>query len=97
QFSLVLGIAFLLQAFFSYGRWNILLPKWMMVYGSGLVLLVLPPWRIFFASLLAKAMGSQRLLFLGSSPAVEQVIARIATRPELGLTPIGFLDSDPEA
>src|SRR5512140_281078 len=34
QFCLVLGIAFLLQAVLSYGRWDIILPRRIMLWGS---------------------------------------------------------------
>src|ERR1700692_3481881 len=50
QFCLVLGIAFLLQSALGYAQWGILLPKWTMVYGSLLVLIVLPLWRIFLTT-----------------------------------------------
>ena len=46
QVSLVLGVAFLLQAVLGYGRSTLQLNKWTMVYGSLLVLLVLPLWRL---------------------------------------------------
>ena len=68
QFCLVLGIAFLVQAVLSYGRWDIILPKWMMVYGSLMVLVFVPAWRIVFTGAIRKALGAQRLLFWGSSP-----------------------------
>jgi sugar transferase (PEP-CTERM system associated) len=93
QLCLVLGVAFLLQALFSYGRWDILLPKWLMVYGSMLVLLALPLWRIAFTKVVLTALGAERLLFLGASPAVREIIACLASRPELGLTPIGYLEN----
>jgi sugar transferase (PEP-CTERM system associated) len=96
QFCLVLGIAFLVQALLSYGRWDIILPKWMMVYGSLMVLLVVPAWRIAYTSAIWKALGAQRLLFLGSSPVVHEIMTRLAERPELGLAPIGYLD-EPDA
>jgi len=92
QFCLVLGIAFLLQSLLSYGQWTFLLPKWMMVYGSLMVLVVLPLWRIFFATLVWRSLGGQKLLFLGSSPAVREIVALLAERPELGLISIGYLD-----
>jgi sugar transferase (PEP-CTERM system associated) len=93
QFCMILGIAFLLQALANYGHWNgVLLPKWVMVYGSLLVLIVLPAWRILFASFVAKAMGAQRLLFLGSSAAVREIVAHVSERTELGLSAIGYLD-----
>jgi sugar transferase (PEP-CTERM system associated) len=92
QFCLVLGVAFLVQALLSYGRWDVILPKWMMVYGSLLVLLVVPAWRIVFTSAIWKALGAQRLLFLGSSPVVREIMTRLVERPELGLAPIGYMD-----
>jgi len=92
QFCLVLGIAFLVQALLSYGRWDVILPKWMMVYGSLMVLVVVPAWRIAFTGAIWKAMGAQRLLFLGSSPVVREIMTRLAERPELGLAPIGYMD-----
>jgi lipopolysaccharide/colanic/teichoic acid biosynthesis glycosyltransferase len=93
QFCLVLGIAFLLQSLLSYAQWGILLPKWMMVYGSLLVLIVLPLWRIFLTTELWKSLGGRKLLFLGSSPAMREIVARLAECPELGLAPIGYLDN----
>jgi lipopolysaccharide/colanic/teichoic acid biosynthesis glycosyltransferase len=39
-----------------------------------------------------RALGAERLLFLGSSPAVEEIIAHVADHPELGLAPIGYLE-----
>ncbi len=98
QFCLVLGAAFLYQAMVNYGRWDVLLlPKWTMVYGSLIALIILPMWRIAFTSLVSKAIGARRLLFLGASPVVSEIIGRIFERPELGLAPIGYLDNDPES
>ena len=97
QYCMALGVAFLLQGVLSYGRLNyLLLPKWVMVYGSLLALVVLPAWRMLFVSLVWKALGGQRLLFLGSSFAACQIVRRLLERPELGLTPIGYLESDGE-
>jgi sugar transferase (PEP-CTERM system associated) len=98
QFCLVLGVSFLFQALLNYGRWNALvLPKWGMVYGSSLALVLLPAWRIAFTNVVWKAVGARKLLFLGSSPIVCEIIERIFERPELGMAPIGYLDNDPES
>jgi sugar transferase (PEP-CTERM system associated) len=91
QYCLVLGVAFLVQALLSYGRWDIILPKWMMVYGSMGVLLLVPAWRIVFAEAMGRAIGAQRLLFVGTSSSAAEVVERMAERPELGLMPVGFL------
>lgn len=96
QYCLVIGVAFLVQALLNYGRWNTLvLPKWTMVYGSVGALVVLPLWRLTFTTVLLKAVGARRLLFLGSSRAVQDIIQRIFERPELGLAAVGYLDNDP--
>jgi lipopolysaccharide/colanic/teichoic acid biosynthesis glycosyltransferase len=93
QFCMILGIAFLFQALANYGRWSaVLLPKWVMVYGSLLVLVVLPSWRILFTTFVWKAMGAQRILFLGSSPAVREIAAHLSERAELGYSAIGYLE-----
>jgi exopolysaccharide biosynthesis polyprenyl glycosylphosphotransferase len=97
QVSLVLGMAFVLQAALSYARSSYLLPKWLMVYGSLGVLLLLPGWRILFAEVVSKALGAQAILFLGSSQAVREIISHIAERPDLGLAALGYLDQDESA
>jgi lipopolysaccharide/colanic/teichoic acid biosynthesis glycosyltransferase len=96
QFCLALGIAFLLQSLVSYAQWGVLLPKWVMVYGSLLALVVLPLWRMFFTALASSSIGAQKLLFVGSSPAVREITAYLKEHPEFGLSSIGYLDSSDE-
>ena len=95
QYCLVLGVAFLSQALLSYARWDVVLPKWMMIYGSLGVLATVPAWRIFFADAMGRAMGAQRVLFLGASQTAGEIVACLADRPELGLVAIGYL-AEPE-
>ncbi len=98
QFCVVLGAAFLVQSLVYYGRGTTLvLPRRAMVYGSALALIVLPLWRMGFENLVWKGLGSRRLLFLGSSPLVIDIIGQILEHPELGLSAIGFLDNRPDA
>lgn len=96
QFCLALGIAFLLQSLVSYAQWGILLPKWVMVYGSLLALVLCPLWRMLFTALASSSLGARKLLFLGSSPAVREIAAYLKDHPEFGLAPVGYLDSSPE-
>jgi lipopolysaccharide/colanic/teichoic acid biosynthesis glycosyltransferase len=93
QFCLALGIAFLLQSLISYAQWGVLLPKYVMVYGSVLALIVVPLWRMFFTALASSSLGAQKLLFLGVSPAVREIAAYLEEHPEFGLASIGYLDS----
>jgi lipopolysaccharide/colanic/teichoic acid biosynthesis glycosyltransferase len=95
QISLALGIAFLVQAVASYGQSAVLLNKWMMMWGSLALLIVLPAWRLLFTAVIWKSVGAQRVLFVDLSPAVLDIIATIQQRPELGLTVGGYLASDP--
>jgi sugar transferase (PEP-CTERM system associated) len=93
QLCLVVGIAFLTQALLSYLKhpeW--ILPKWLMIIGSGLVLVFLPAWRILYAGVVLKALGSERLLFLGSSPVVQEISDYLQDHPELGLCAVGYLE-----
>src|SRR5579863_3629655 len=44
EFCLVVGMAFLLQALLDYGRWDLGLPRHVMLYGSLLLLVAGPLW-----------------------------------------------------
>jgi sugar transferase (PEP-CTERM system associated) len=68
-----------------------MVPRRIMLYGSVLVLGLAPLWRIVFTDTVRKAKGAQKILFLGTSPAVHEIIATIRERPELDMAPIGFL------
>lgn len=95
QVSLALGGTFLLQAVIGYGRSSLLLNKWTMVWGSLLVLTVLPLWRVGFYAVVSKAMPPEKLLFLGTSSALREIAKRLAARPELGAAVVGYLSPAP--
>ena len=93
QLCLVVGIAFLTQALLSYLKqpeW--ILSKWLMIIGSGLVLILLPAWRMLYGSIVLKAIGSERVLFLGSSPVVQEISDYLGEHPEIGLSAAGYLE-----
>src|SRR6185437_7366501 len=49
QLCMAIGSAFLIQAFVTYMKrpeWAI--PKWMMIFGSFLTLIMIPAWRLFY-------------------------------------------------
>ena len=95
QISLVLGGAFLLQALLGYGRSGLQLPKWTMMYGSLMVLVVLPLWRLGFYALISKALPAEKLLFLGASAALRGIALQLGERPEMGSVVVGYLSSAP--
>ncbi len=98
QYCIVLGVAFLVQAILNYGHRNgLVLAKWTMVYGSTLALVLVPGWRIVFTRFMWHAVGARKLLFIGTSAAVRDVVHRICDKRELGLAAVGFLDNDAAA
>lgn len=90
-----LGVAFVLQSLLSYGRWNLLLPKWDMVFGSLGVLVLLPAWRMAFSDAISRTVGDQKVLFLGASDSARDIMLRLQARPELGWSTLGYLDDQP--
>ncbi|MCX6621798.1 MAG: sugar transferase, partial [Acidobacteria bacterium] len=97
RFSLMMGMAFIAQAFLSYGGEQWLLPRWTMITGSAMAIVVLPIWRIVYSSLVLGATGPPDVLFVGGSPIIERICSRLESRPEIGFRPIGFLSEQGEA
>jgi sugar transferase (PEP-CTERM system associated) len=94
QMGAVVGVAFLVQALLGYLRLrDSLLPTWLMIIGSSMVLVLLPWWRIFYGSIVFKASGSERLLFLGTSTVVREIGRHLAAHPETGYTVLGYVDN----
>ncbi|MCX6602834.1 MAG: hypothetical protein NTV52_04495, partial [Acidobacteria bacterium] len=46
QFSMAIGIAFLFQALLTYVSPTYMLARWLMIYGSILMMILLPAWRL---------------------------------------------------
>jgi sugar transferase (PEP-CTERM system associated) len=94
QVIVVVGVTFLSQALLVYLRLeDLILPTWLMIVGSALTLVFLPLWRIFFSSVVMKAMGSERVLFLGTSSVSQEIVQYLSEHPETGLTAIGYIDN----
>jgi sugar transferase (PEP-CTERM system associated) len=93
------GVAFLTQALLSYLKlpeWTV--PKYQMIYGSGLTLVLLPAWRLLYNAVILRALALERLLFLGSSSSSREIAAYLADHPESGLSCVGYVDDldDPD-
>jgi sugar transferase (PEP-CTERM system associated) len=94
QMGVVVGVAFLVQALLGYLRLrDLLLPTWLMIIGSSMVLVLLPTWRIFYSGVVFKAMGLERVLFLGTSAAVQEIGRHLAEHPEAGFMVAGYVDN----
>jgi sugar transferase (PEP-CTERM system associated) len=94
QMIVVVGVTFLTQALLVYLRLqDLILPTWVMIVGSAFTLLLLPTWRIFFSTVVMKAMGSERVLFLGTSSVSQEIVRYLVEHPETGLTAVGYVDN----
>jgi len=93
QVGVTLGVAFLLQAGLVYlGLQDLFVPAGLMIAGSALAFILLPLWRIYYGGVVFKAIGSERVFFLGASPLVQEICSHLAQHPESGLTAIGYID-----
>jgi lipopolysaccharide/colanic/teichoic acid biosynthesis glycosyltransferase len=95
QFCMVLGFALLLQALAVYADWMLQLPKWAMIYGSLLTLLVLPLWRMAYSVLVREAVPVRQMLFLGGAAVVGEIASHLHSNQDLGVAVMGYLDAEP--
>ncbi len=89
-----IGLAFIVEALLSYGNRNWILPRWLMIYGSGLSLVCLALWRVLYGAIALRVFGTQRVLFVGRSPAIEEIAEYLQGHPEAGITNLGYVEND---
>ena len=97
QLCLVMGIAFLIQGFVSYLRDGFRLPVRVMVPGSALAIVALFAWRIVYSVFVLRVVGAQRILFVGSSPVLQEMAGYIEAHPEAGMCNVGYVDDSPDS
>lgn len=90
---LVFGVAFLVQAIASYSKAQIVLSRWVMLYGSALAGLFLLLWRSYYSVEVVRRSGREGVLFLGDSPLVKRVRNFIEETPEAGFATIACIRS----
>src|SRR5260370_12110674 len=94
QIGVVVGLAFLMQSLLFYLRLReMILPAWLMIYGSALTIVFLPTWRIFYSIVVLRATGSERVLLLGASPLVQEIAQQFFEHPETGFTVLGYVEN----
>ncbi len=92
ELCLVIGIAFVAQGLISYVSRDLRLPVRVMLPGSILVVLLVLLWRSLYSYYVLGVMGRERMLFVGGSPLIEEIVQYIETHPELGLAVTGHID-----
>lgn len=96
QLCLVIGIVFFTQALLTYVSPSLMMSRWIMILGCAMILCILPFWRVLYTSVLFKALGAQKLLFLGTNSVALEIAEQLGERPELGLASVGFVDDKRE-
>ncbi len=91
QICLAVGSALLLMAFVGYLDPEVLLGRWLMITGSFGVVITLPLWRIAYWKYIVAGLRSERVLLLGNSGILEEIITPILDRPEFGYSILGYL------
>jgi sugar transferase (PEP-CTERM system associated) len=94
QLCVAIGAAFLIQSLLTYLKhpeWGI--PKWAMIFGSIMILIALPAWRLFYSGVVIKAIGGQKVLFLGTSDVSQEIATHFAEHPEVGMRILGYVDN----
>ncbi|MBV9508586.1 MAG: sugar transferase [Acidobacteriia bacterium] len=92
QLCLVMGAAFLFQAFISYLNPNFRVPIRVMVTGSAFAIAAIYIWRLLFSAFAIQVVGRDRLLLVGGSPLLEDIARHVEQRPEIGLAVVGYVD-----
>ncbi len=95
QFCLITGMAFLGQAAVGYLDRQMIMPRWQMLIGSALVIVVLPAWRLAYAPAALKILGRRRVIFMGASELVCEIASKMRTKPQTGFQAAGYLAAEP--
>lgn len=91
QFCLITGVAFLGQALVGYADRQMIMPRWQMLIGSALVIVVLPAWRLAYAPAALKLLGRRRVIFLGVNELVCEIASQMQFKPQTGFLTAGYL------
>ena len=96
QLCLVIGLVFFSQAILTYVNRDLMMSRWVMIFGCLTLLVLIPAWRLLYVGVVFRALGAQRLLFLGTNSVALEIAARLIDHPQLGLTSVGFIDNNRE-
>jgi sugar transferase (PEP-CTERM system associated) len=95
QFCLITGVTFIGQALVGYLDRQLIMPRWQMLIGSALVMIVLPAWRLAYAPAALRILGRRRVVFIGASEIVCEIAAHMKLRPQTGYVAAGYLALEP--
>jgi sugar transferase (PEP-CTERM system associated) len=91
QVCLAVGCALLFMALLGYLKPELGLGRWLMVAGSMGVVIVLPLWRVFYSKYIVATLRAERVLLVGNSSILGEVISRLLEKPEFGYSIVGYV------
>jgi lipopolysaccharide/colanic/teichoic acid biosynthesis glycosyltransferase len=92
--SFVFGLAFVGEGLISYLVHDWMLPRKVMLIGSGLAAVFLFANRAIFDVAARSMTAARRVLFLGMSTTEARLVEHFGEHPDLGLNAIGFLETE---
>jgi sugar transferase (PEP-CTERM system associated) len=87
----ICGLTMLMQALLAYVVPEYSVPQRAMLLGTAMAAVLMLGWRVMYSELTFRGIGSEHLLFLGTSETVQAVARRLSERPEFGQV-CGFVD-----
>ena len=96
EIAQAIGFSFLAQALMAYVQKDWMLPRWVMIWGSGFALVSLSAWRVLYGMVFLRAFGAQRVLFIGLNPVVQEIAEYMYRHPEADFINLGHLDDSCE-
>ena len=67
---------------------QLVVPAGPMIAGSALNIVAFMAWRIFFSRVLLRKMRSERVIFLGDSPMVQEIVSHLGSASREGTDPV---------
>lgn len=92
EIGAAIGVAWIVEAVLAYLNQDWMLSRRVLLWGSVLALVSLTAWRILYEALFTRAFVTERVLFVGTNPVVDQVAQEIERRRELGLINLGYVE-----
>ena len=94
QILVAIGGLFFSQAVLAYIDRDLIVSRYVLLPGGLLYLIVEIAWRRSYAAIVSRALGRERLLFLGANDTVQSVIRWVVAHPEMGMMCVGVLDGE---
>ena len=91
QLAHLLGVVLMIQAGVAFFDANLVPSQAIVFVGTAITLVVLSAWRLLARPAVWNAIGTQKLIFAGSSPATEQLARAFRTQPSLGMEVAGYV------